>query len=173
MSIKVVAHVPSINEQVLPQIVEKFAQYGMICQFHPRFTLNPGKDAGLVEARLQIVEAKPENYTIADMRSRFEIAFKEFRYVSPLSVYPAVNQALKACSKQVIIRMHAVPTSALRLGLYFAAFLTDVTNGVLYIPRSDDYLDPPQAVEYAQKEIHTYESALPAEDWTVEPFISW
>jgi hypothetical protein len=161
MSIKVVVYVPALDKELLPGIAAQFAGRGMECQFHPNFSLDPLKDSGPVSVRLR-----------AEL-SGFEISFKDFRYGSPLSVHPTINQKLKACTKQVIIRMHAKPTSALRVGLYFAAFLAQLTDGIVYMPRSDDYVDDEQALAHIEQEVTTYETELPPEDWSVLPFTVW
>jgi len=104
-------------------------------------------------------------YANADTVSGFEISFKDFQYTSPVSVNPAINKKLKNWTKQVVIRMHANPTSSMRTGCYFAAFLAEVCDGVVYTPRSDQYLEPPQALEQLSNDVAKYEMEVPPQDW--------
>ncbi|HEY9793802.1 MAG TPA: hypothetical protein V6D22_25625 [Candidatus Obscuribacterales bacterium] len=152
-------------------IAGRFADFGMQCEFNPRFALNPAKDAGLVEARLSMPGLS--QYGDVEMLSSFEISFKDFRYASPLSVDPKANEKLKACTAVVTVRMHATPTSAVRVGLFFAAFLAELTDGILYTPRSDNYFQATQALEHVLQEVAAYETQLLPEDWSIAPFISW
>jgi hypothetical protein len=171
VSIKVLAYVPTLSSQLLPKIAGRFADSGMECEFHPAFALDPAKDAGSVSVRIRVRSSS--QYEDADMLSGFEISFKDFRYSSPLSVDPKANEKLKACTRLITIRMHATPTSALRVGMYFAAFLAELTDGILYTPRSDKYLEAKPALEQVAQEIATYEMELPPEDWSIVPFTSW
>ena len=145
----------------------------MECQLHPDLKLDPLKDSGLVSVRLRIVTREVLQYGNVDMLSGFEISFKDFRYTSPLALNPSINATLKACTTQVIIRMDATHTSALRAGLYFAAFLAQLADGVVYMPRSDAYLDHEQALAHITQEVKQYETELPPEDWRVVPFSRW
>lgn len=173
MSIKVVVYVPRLSNELLQQIVERFAALGMECQFHPEFALNPHKDSSQIAVRLRMQTSEIPQFQNVEILSGFEISFKDFRYTAPLSVSPATNEKLKACNKAVTIRMHATHTSALRVGLYFAAFLAEATDGIVYMPRSDDYLNPPDALAHIVHEITRYETELPPQDWNVVPFTAW
>lgn len=172
MSVKVLAYVPILSKELLPKIVACFRDAGMHVQFHPAFELDPAKDSGVVPVRVSI-DAAASRYENSDMHSEFEVSFKGFRYASPVSVEPAVNQKLKSCTKVVTIRMHAAHTSAFRLGLFFAAFLAAATDGIVYAPRSDAYLNPEEAIRQFTEEIATYESELLPQDWRIAPFSDW
>lgn len=173
MSIKVSVYVPSLSEELLPLISGRFHDLGMDCQFHPEFSLDPSKEAGMLSVRLRVNAPDSSPYSDTDMLSSFEISFKQFHYKSPVALSPAVNEKLKTCTMQVIVRMHATPTSAFRTGLYFAAFLAELTDGIVYTPRFDKYLEPQEALEQFTHEIAVYEAELPAEDWTIFPFVGW
>jgi hypothetical protein len=172
MSVKVLVYVPSLNALLLPEIASRFAQLGMQFETHPSFAMDQA-GSSKVPAKLRIDSAEVAHYQNVDMQSEFEIAYKDFRYGSPLSVRPAINEKLKTCTKVVTIRMNATHTNSLRVGLYFAAFLAECTNGIVYAPRSDDYLEPAEAVEGFAQEVTSYEKVLPPEDWKVSTFESW
>jgi hypothetical protein len=165
MSIKVNVYVPVLEKDQLAQVAARFGELGMSCQFHPAFALDPSRDSGFVLMRLV--------YDNQDMLSNFEISFREFRYTAPLAMSPTTNEKLKTCTKMVTIRMHATPTSAFRAGMYFAASLAAVADGVLYTPRSDNYFEGDLALQQVKQEVETYESGLSPEDWNVVPFSTW
>lgn len=169
MSIKVCIYVPSLADEVVPTIAARFCDLGMECQFDQQFSLNPSKDSGMISVRLRVHGSDVPQYANVDMLSGFEISFKDFQYASPVSVNPAINQRLKGCTKQVIIRMHANPTSSLRTGCFFAAFLAEVCAGVVYTPRSDQYFEPSQALEQLSQDVVRYEAEVPPQDWAIAP----
>ena len=173
MSIKVLVYVPELNKELLPEIAVRFADSGMECQFDPRFALDPAKNNGWVHVRLWVSASQVPQYQGVNLLASFEIAFKDFRYSGPLSVNPAVNEKLKACTQLVTIRMHAQPTNTLRAGMYFAGFLAEQADGIVYTPRTDKYLEPVQALEQIAQEVKTYETELPSQDWSFVPFDSW
>jgi len=167
MSIKVTIYVPSLAGEVLPKIAARFRDLGMECQFDQQFLLNASTDSGMVSVRLRVHDSDMPQYANIDMLSGFEISFKDFQYTSPVSVNPAINQKLKSCTNLVIIRMHANPTSSMRTGCYFAAFLAEVCDGIVYTPRSDQYLQAPQALEQLSQDVAKYEMEVPPQDWMI------
>jgi hypothetical protein len=173
MSIKVSVYVPALTKELLPKIVARFGDFGMQCEFDPKFAADPFAEEGAVQVRLRVNSSPVPQYENVDMLSGFDISFKDYRYASPLAFSPTTNEKLKHCTRVAIIRMQAVPTSALRVGSYFAAFLAEQTDGVLYTPRSDRYVDGQQAVEQMKEEITSYETDLPRHDWKVVPFTAW
>lgn len=173
MSIKVSVYVPALSKEVIPKISSQFAEHGMECQFYPDFAMDPAKDSGMVSLRLRVHGAGVRQYENVEMLSQFEISFKDFRYTAPVSVDPSINEKLKGCMKQVVIRMHANPTSSFRAGMYFAAFFAEAANGVVYNPRVDSYLEPAQALEEFGSSVRIYEIELSPEDWMTVPFSAW
>jgi hypothetical protein len=173
MSIKVSVYAPAIGKEVLPLIVSRLREHGMECQFQPGFALDALKDAGMVSLRLRVRGQGIPQYENVEMLSEFEISFKDFRYSAPVSVNPRINEKLKSCTTQVVIRMHARPTSSVRSGMYFAVFLSDTCGGVVYNPRVDQYLEPAQALAELSEVVRKYEMELSPEDWVTLPFSEW
>jgi hypothetical protein len=173
MSIKICTYVPTVSEEVLPRIAARFADFGMDCQFHPNFAMDPSRNVGMVFVRLRVMGDDVPQYKDLDLLSKFEIAFKDFRYTAPVSTNPVINERLKRCKTMVVVRVHANPTSSYRAGLYFSTFLAEANDGVVYIPQSDQYLEPAQALVQLPKQVSTYEAQLPPEDWMIERFTSW
>ncbi len=167
MSIKVITYVPALASDVVSRVAARFRDLGMECQFDQQFSLDPSRASGMVSVRLSVHGSDVPRYANVAMLSGFEISFKDFHYTSPVSVNPAINLKLKGCTKQVIIRMHANPTSSLRTGCYFAALLAEVCDGVVYTPRSDQYLETPQALEQLSQDVARYEMEVPPLDWII------
>jgi hypothetical protein len=173
MGIKVCVYVPTLGKEIIAAIVGRFSDFGMECEFQPGFELNPTHDSGLVMMRLRVLDQETTPYENTDLVSSFEIGFKDFRYTAPVSVNPAINEKLKGCTKQVIVRMNADPTNSLRAGLFFASFLAEATRGIVYTPRSDQYVEPEQALEQSAHEVANYEDGLAPQDWITSPFTAW
>lgn len=173
MSIKVFVYTPTLSAEFIPQVAVKFSEFGMQCQFHPNFALDSVSDSGVVPLSLRVSGSEMAQYENVEMLSSFEIAFKDFHYTSPPAFNPGINEKLKKCTKQIIIRMNAVPTSSLRVGLYFASFVAQVSDGIVYFPRSDDYMDAAQALDLVAQEVTVYERDMPADAWSVEAFSGW
>jgi hypothetical protein len=171
MSIKVLAYVPSLTDNLLSQISARFADFDMQIEFHPSVRLTTAN--GFIASNLLMQSAAVPQYDDAPMYSEFEFSSKPYTYTAPLSVNPAINERLRTCSRVCTIRMHATHTNALRVGLYFATFLADVTGGVIYTPRSDEYLEPEAAIQSFTTEIDKYERELPPTDWRVTKFVDW
>jgi hypothetical protein len=174
MSVKVSAYVPILNDELVPKICDRFAECGMRLAFGPHFSLDRVTNSGVIVMRLSLMDGPgTARYHAVDLFSEFDLTIKNFKYNSPLSVDPAINLKLKSCTNVVQVRMHANHTSSLRTGLFFAAFLAEITDGIVYAPRSDAYLAPHEAIAQFREEVETYEANLPDKDWRIVPFDSW
>lgn len=175
MSVKVSAYTPKFGNEVLPRVCERLRGFGLRLQFEPGLDVDvlTNKKAVIIRSRVSFDSQPPARYPSDEMLCEFELQLKDFRYSSPVSVDPLINQKLKACSRVTIVRMHSTHTIAFRIGMLFAATVAQLTDGIVYAPRSDAYLEPAVALEQFDTEIAVYEQELPEQDWRNVSFSSW
>jgi hypothetical protein len=63
--------------------------------------------------------------------------------------------------------------SELRVSLFFAAILAELTDGVIYEPQSGRFLTGRQALNAFPLEIEDYEQSFTLEEFTVDKFEGW
>jgi hypothetical protein len=63
----------------------------------------------------------------------------------------------------------------LRVSLFFATFLVELTNGIILDPRCDDYFVPKRAINVFPNEILDYEKSFSKEDYAskLNEFKEW
>lgn len=84
-----------------------------------------------------------------------------------------VDQLLKHCSKIVMLSWQSSNKSELRVSLFFSAILAELTDGVVYDPQSDRYLDAQEALNHFPNEVNEYENSIDEEEFTVDKFEKW
>ncbi|MEM6806200.1 MAG: hypothetical protein AAF696_32680 [Bacteroidota bacterium] len=135
----------------------------------------------------------------------FEIYFKDYAYEAPLKpikeakspkksflknlfggktkpqiqskpaylVSKEIDEHLEACDEQIMISWQTGPE--LRVSLFFASFLAELTQGVVLDPRSDEYFLPERSLEVFPQEIVAYEQSFSRNDFTakMQEFDTW
>jgi len=84
-----------------------------------------------------------------------------------------LDELLKHCKKDVMLNWKSWNKSELRVSLFFAAILAELTNGVIYDPQDGRYLSGQQALETFPLEIEDYERSFTSEEFTVDKFEGW
>lgn len=84
-----------------------------------------------------------------------------------------LDKLLKNCRKSVLLDWKSWNKSELRVSLYFAAILADLTDGVIYDPQSGRFLTGSEALESFPQEIEEYENSFKANEFTVDRFDGW
>jgi hypothetical protein len=84
-----------------------------------------------------------------------------------------LDKLLKDCKKDVMLNWKSWNKSELRISLFFAAILAELTDGVIYDPQNGRYLSGQQALQTFPLEIEEYEQSLSADEFTVDKFEGW
>jgi hypothetical protein len=84
-----------------------------------------------------------------------------------------LDKLLKLCKKDVMLSWKSWNKSELRISLFFAAILAELTDGVIYDPQNERYLSGQQALQIFPKEIEEYELSLTIDEFTVDKFERW
>lgn len=83
------------------------------------------------------------------------------------------DKLLKNCKKIIMINWKPWGKSDLRISLFFAAIVAELTNGVIYDPQDGRYLSAAQALQTFPLEINDYEQSFTNQEFTVERFEGW
>lgn len=84
-----------------------------------------------------------------------------------------LDKLLKGCKKEVILNWKSWNKSELRISLFFAAILAELTDGVIYEPQNGRYLNGQQALHTFPFEIDDYEQSLTSDEFAVDKFEGW
>ncbi|MGG9964090.1 hypothetical protein [Ferruginibacter sp. SUN106] len=84
-----------------------------------------------------------------------------------------VDKLLKHCKKDILLNWKCRNKSELRVSLFFAAILAELTDGVIYDPQNGRYLSGQQALQTFPQEIEAYEQSLTTGEFTVDKFEGW
>ncbi|WP_290790811.1 hypothetical protein [Flavihumibacter sp. UBA7668] len=82
-------------------------------------------------------------------------------------------ERLMNCRKYILLKWMSWNKTELRISLYFAAILAELTDGVIYDPQSGRYLSGQQALELFPSEVEEYEQSFTTEAFTVDRFEGW
>ena len=84
-----------------------------------------------------------------------------------------LDKLLKFCDKDIFINFKSHNKSELRVSLLFAAFLAELTNGIIFDPQNGRYLNGQQAIETFILEIEDYENSFSENEFKVNKFEKW
>ena len=84
-----------------------------------------------------------------------------------------LDKLLKHCKKDIMLNWKSWNKSELRISLFFAAILAELTDGVIYNPQDGRYLSGQQALQTFPLEIEDYEQSLTTDEFTVDKFEGW
>lgn len=84
-----------------------------------------------------------------------------------------LDPLLQDCNKVLLLNFKSWNKSELRVSLFFAAILAELTNGVVYDPHNGRYLSGEQALNVFPLEIEEYEESFSREEFKVNKFEGW
>ncbi|MBP8114152.1 MAG: hypothetical protein KAY50_02285, partial [Chitinophagaceae bacterium] len=84
-----------------------------------------------------------------------------------------LDKLLKDCKKDIMLNWKSWNKSELRISLFFAAILAELTDGIIYDPQNGRYLNGKQALQAFPFEIEEYEQSLTIDEFTVDKFEGW
>lgn len=115
--------------------------------------------------------------TPTERKSFFSKLFRGSKAAAPTVIsFVADNELdklLKDCKKNIMLNWKSRNKSELRVSLFFAAILAELTDGVIYDPENDRYLNGHKALQTFPLEIEEYEQSLTTEEFTVDKFEGW
>ena len=84
-----------------------------------------------------------------------------------------LDKLLKLCNKDLMLSWIARDKSELRISLFFAAILADLTDGVVFDPQNGRYLSGQQALKTFPLEVADYEQSFTTDKFTLDKFVEW
>lgn len=84
-----------------------------------------------------------------------------------------LDEKLKACTKEIIVSWKSTNVSELRVARFFAAFLTELTDGVIYDPQEGGYYDANKALVVFPKKIQEREKNTAQKHFILDKFEEW
>jgi hypothetical protein len=202
MSTDVMVYVPKLNKNLLPKIRSRLADFGMDCEFHPEFSFDQESDEGFLPIKMQVRSQNADLYGNIAVLTGFELSIEDYDYDAEQldkqreSQKPGFlaklfgkkvtskeepgfvarnefDDVLKTCHKQISIFIHASPTGGYRIGMYFAAILAELTDGIVYDPQADEYFDSRAAINRCPDDVLALEKVESKLHWSLVPFQSW
>ena len=171
MSMDLFVYTKNLSSDLIPTLAKRFADYGMTVDFHPDFQFDEEIDKGFLPIKFNISNSyiTSSNHSDQDPVSGFELYFDDYNYqqeVEELSdadeKYVAsqeLDNKLKTCNKTVSISFKAGDESEFTLSAFFATFLTELTDGIMYDPQTGKYYDGESALRFFPKSVDAYEEA--------------
>jgi len=83
------------------------------------------------------------------------------------------DKQLQHCKKDVMLSWKSWNKSELRISLFFAAILAELTDGVIYDPQNGRYLSGQESLQTFPLEVDDYEQSLTGGEFTVDKFEGW
>ena len=117
-----------------------------------------------------------EYETLSEKKSLFSKIFGKNKVLLSENFFIAdeeFDKLLKLCNKNVFLSCKSHNKSELRVSLLFAAFLAELTNGIVFDPQNGKYLNGIQALETFPSQIEEYENSFSEEEFTVNKFEDW
>ena len=115
--------------------------------------------------------------TSTESKSFFSKIFRSKKkndfHVNNFVVDSELDKYLRNCKKDVMLNWKSRNKSELRVSLFFAAILAELTDGVIYDPQSGRYLNGQQALQTFPMEIEDYEKSFTQHDFTLDRFEGW
>lgn len=84
-----------------------------------------------------------------------------------------LDKVLKNCKKVITVNWKSWNKSNLRTSLFFAAFVAELTSGVIYEPYNGRYLGATDALQTFPMEVNEYEQSFTKDEFTVDTFEGW
>ena len=84
-----------------------------------------------------------------------------------------LDKLLRHCKKNIMLNWKSCNKSELRISLFFAAILAELTGGVIYDPQNGRYLNGQQALQTFPLEIDDYEKSFSVDEFTLDKFEGW
>lgn len=192
----------NLKKDLLLLIVKRFNDYGITIEFHPEFRFDIDNDSGFLPAKFRLNKGISSHYDQYEffLLSGFEINFSPYDYQEDLKnaqentqlkkgffskLFKAkvtqvefiqneeIDNLLKSCNQYLNLRFSSRNKSELRISLLFATFLIEQTNGVIYDPYHDRFLDTKQALSTIPIEILEYEESFDLSEFTIDQFEKW
>ncbi|MFA0964374.1 hypothetical protein AB9P05_21390 [Roseivirga sp. BDSF3-8] len=200
MALDLIIYTRDTNESLIEKIEKRFSDFGMNLKFHPDFKFDEESDTGFCPFRLEILNHQSGHYADFNkpLLTGFEIYFDSYEYPEvsikdqkksffsnlfrsknkpqqPIEyvVNEQIDAHLKNCNEQITISWQTGPE--LRVSLFFATFLAELTNGIILDPRCDDYFLPERAIDVFPDEILDYERSFSKEEFSskLHEFKDW
>jgi hypothetical protein len=84
-----------------------------------------------------------------------------------------LDKLLKNCKKVITVNWKSWNKSELRTSLFFAAFVAELTDGVIYEPYNGRYLSATDALQTFPMEVNEYEQSFTKDEFTLNAFEGW
>lgn len=210
MGMDITIYTKELSADLIPKIKERFSDFQMDIEFHPRFKFDE-QAKGFLPVKLKIRKGHSKQYDNIDFEiiSGFEFFFSSYDFDEQLEELRNIQQEdsktetksflsrifgvgkttaqvpinfvaneeldklLKNCKKTVTIHLKSWNKSELRVSLFFAAFLAELTSGVIYDPQNGRDLSAEQALQVFPLEINEYEESFTTQEFTVGKFEGW
>lgn len=210
MGMNMTIYTKELTADVIPKIKERFADFHMEIDFHPRFKFDEQTDTGFLPVKLKVRKGHSNQYDNIDheIMSGFEIYFSSYDFDEQLEELRTIQQKdsktetksflsrilgtgkkkqveinfvadeeldklLKHCKKIITVNWKSRNKSELRTSLFFAAFVAELTSGVIYEPYNGRYLIATDALQTFPMEVNEYEQSFTKDEFTLNAFEGW
>lgn len=195
MSMSVVVYCNSISKELLPLMLKRLNDYDMKVEIHPKFKFDEEEDDGFLPFKFQLINPKLNILKNKILKSGFELYFDEFdlneiknenqpklsfldkllkrKNEEYIFAPKSIETKLLDCKKEISFVFHTNDTFEFRFALLTSAILAELTNGLVYYPEDDSWLNYEEALKLSLKEIKEYEDTLEESDILLHEFDEW
>lgn len=182
-------------------IKSKLLEMGLDCDFHPDAIKGPGLPSGFLPVRMKVLQPGTRQYDefAGDILTGFEMRTAPFDFAGeqmegaklrapakanffqrlfagPRKIEQpssTIAELLKSVDQNVSISCGQKHASELRIALYFAVALADVTSGVICDNYKGRYYDARDAASHLAELVNEYERSLHPPAWKMQSFVGW
>ncbi|MCE3279338.1 MAG: hypothetical protein K0S44_1529 [Bacteroidetes bacterium] len=125
------------------------------------------------ETELKEIQSQNTNVESKSFISKLLGRNKQATQTESFIVDREVDKKLKTCDQYLMLNFKSWNKSELRISLYFAAILADLTNGIVVDPQEGRYLSGQDALKTFPLEVDKYEQSISADEFKLDRFEGW
>ncbi len=190
---EILIYVPSVNDEVIQEWVQRFQNAKMMVDIHPEFSFSD--HTGFLPFKVAI-ETTPDNpcydkflltgfelttddfnLDLIKAESKPQKTFLQslFKGKGPESFYvnKEVDDILQTCKKQITISWGVQDTLEFRMALLSSAILAEILDGICHDPQDGTWIEHEGIFEKFHEEVIAYESSIQPKKWIIHEFEAW
>jgi len=194
MALEVEMYLPSANDSLIQPWLDRLAELGMRCEFHPDFSFS--SQNGHLPIRLRNLKPTRDEFKDRDFLSGFEFYLAKFNIsemlfkkpvkpsglgrlfgkkqaAAPHRVSGEVDAILEKCNWHLTFRFSPADVFELRLADISSIVISELTNGIRYLPSDGEWMVNQNFAPVALASIEDFERSLEVGGYQSHLFEGW
>ncbi len=196
MSADINVYCTKLSADLVPQIITRLNDCGMVVEVHPDFRFDQTKDSGFVPFKFRLLQPQLELLEGKELKSGFELYITDFDLQTekaqlqtpPPSFFEKllgkkqfdnafapsdIERRLQDCKKVVTFVWSAADSFEFRFAALTSAIVTELTDGVCFSTVDGMWHDATDIVSEAFRVVQEYEQHIQASDIQIHEFKEW